>query len=178
MRRLIYLLPLLLFVGLGVAFLKGFSYDPREIPSVLIDKPVPEFTLPPLPGHAKGLSSAMLKGDVVLVNVFASWCIPCKAEHPVVERLARELGVTVYGINYKDKPEDALAWLKTNGDPFAVIGADLDGRVAIDWGVYGVPESYLIDRNGRIRFKQVGPLTPDVVDKQILPLVKQLRATS
>ena len=114
-------------------------------------------------------------GDVTLVNVFASWCIPCKAEHPVITRLSREQGVTVYGINYKDKPEDALTWLSRNGNPYAAIGADQDGRVSIDWGVYGVPESYLIDRKGRIRYKHVGPLTPQVVVEQILPMVKHLR---
>ncbi|WP_448203607.1 DsbE family thiol:disulfide interchange protein [Azospirillum sp. sgz302134] len=178
MRRLIFLLPLLLFVGVGVAFFMGFERDPRDIPSALIDKPVPEFALPALAGHKEGISSAMLKGDVTLVNVFASWCIPCKAEHPVITRLSRELGVTVRGINYKDKAEDAAAWLQRNGDPYASIGADLDGRVSIDWGVYGVPETYLVDRQGRIRFKQVGPLTPQVVEEQILPMIKHLRAAS
>ncbi|KAA0686678.1 cytochrome c biogenesis protein CcmG/thiol:disulfide interchange protein DsbE [Azospirillum sp. OGB3] len=178
MRRLIYLLPLLLFVGVGVAFLRGFDRDPRDIPSALIDKPAPEFALPPLPGHKEGLSNATLKGDVTLVNVFASWCIPCKAEHPIITRLAREQGVTVRGINHKDKAEDAIAWLNRNGDPYASIGVDLDGRVSIDWGVYGVPETFLLDRQGRIRFKHVGPLTPQVVEEQILPMVKHLRSAS
>ncbi|ALJ34181.1 DsbE family thiol:disulfide interchange protein [Azospirillum brasilense] len=178
MRRLIYLLPLLLFVGVGVAFLRGFDRDPRDIPSALIDKPAPEFSLPPLPGHKEGLSNATLKGDVTLVNVFASWCIPCKAEHPIITRLAREQGVTVRGINHKDKAEDAIAWLNRNGDPYASIGVDLDGRVSIDWGVYGVPETFLLDRQGRIRFKHVGPLTPQVVEEQILPMVKHLRSAS
>ena len=178
MRRLIYLLPLLLFVGVGVAFLRGFDRDPRDIPSALIDKPAPEFALPPLPGYKEGLSNATLKGDVTLVNVFASWCIPCKAEHPVITRLAREQGVTVRAINHKDKAEDAIAWLKRNGDPYASIGVDLDGRTSIDWGVYGVPETFLLDRQGRIRFKHVGPLTPQVVEEQILPMVKHLRSAS
>ncbi|PWC32237.1 DsbE family thiol:disulfide interchange protein [Azospirillum sp. TSO35-2] len=177
MRRLLYLLPFLLFIGVGVAFYLGFERDPRDIPSALIDKPAPVFDLPPVPGQPAtgGLSSAKLAGDVTLVNVFASWCIPCKAEHPVITRLSREQGVPVYGINYKDKPEDALTWLSRNGNPYAAIGADQDGRVSIDWGVYGVPESYLIDRQGRIRFKHVGPLTPQVVEEQILPMVKHLR---
>ncbi|WP_395458889.1 DsbE family thiol:disulfide interchange protein [Azospirillum melinis] len=187
MRRLLYLLPFLLFIGVGIAFFLGFERDPRDIPSALIDKPAPTFELPAIPGQmvqgqpvqgqpgAGGLSSARLAGDVTLVNVFASWCIPCKAEHPVITRLSREQGVTVYGINYKDKPEDALTWLSRNGNPYAAIGADQDGRVSIDWGVYGVPESYLIDRKGRIRFKHVGPLTPQVVEEQILPMVKHLR---
>ncbi len=175
MRRLLYLLPFLLFIGVGVAFYLGFQRDPRDIPSALIDKPVPTFDLPPLPGRAEGLSSARLTGDVTLVNVFASWCIPCKAEHPVITRLAREQGVTVRAINHKDKAEDALNWLARNGDPYASIGVDLDGRTSIDWGVYGVPESFLIDRQGRIRFKHVGPLTPQVIEEQILPMVKHLR---
>lgn len=178
MRRLIFLLPLLLFVGVGVAFFLGFERDPRDIPSALIDKPVPDFALPALASHKEGLSSPMLKGDVTLVNVFASWCIPCKAEHPVITRLSKELGVTVRGINYKDKTEDATDWLRRNGDPYASVGADLDGRVSIDWGVYGVPETYLVDRQGRIRFKQVGPLTPQVVEEQLLPMIKHLRAAS
>lgn len=175
MRRLLYLLPFLLFIGVGAAFYLGFQRDPRDIPSALIDKPVPAFDLPPLPGRAEGLSSARLTGDVTLVNVFASWCIPCKAEHPVITRLAREQGVTVRAINHKDKAEDALNWLARNGDPYASIGVDLDGRTSIDWGVYGVPESFLIDRQGRIRFKHVGPLTPQVIEEQILPMVKHLR---
>ncbi|AWU94891.1 DsbE family thiol:disulfide interchange protein [Azospirillum ramasamyi] len=177
MRRLLYLLPFLLFIGVGIAFYLGFQRDPRDIPSALIDKPAPTFDLPAIAGGPAtgGLSSSKLTGDVTLVNVFASWCIPCKAEHPVITRLAREQGVTVYGINYKDKPEDALTWLARYGNPYAAIGADPDGRVSIDWGVYGVPESYLIDRQGRIRFKHVGPLTPQVVEEQLLPMVKHLR---
>ncbi len=178
MRRLLYLLPFLLFLGVGLTFYRGFERDPRDIPSALIDKPVPAFDLPPIQGAgpgAEGLSSARLTGDVTLVNVFASWCIPCKVEHPIVTRLSREQGVTVRGINHKDKAEDALGWLARNGNPYRSIGADPDGRVSIDWGVYGVPESYLVDRQGRIRFKHVGPLTPQVVEEQILPLVKRLR---
>jgi cytochrome c biogenesis protein CcmG/thiol:disulfide interchange protein DsbE len=176
MRRLMYILPLLLFLGLGVAFLRGFDRDPREIPSALIDKPVPEFSLPPLPGHKQGVSSADLKGDVQLVNVFASWCIPCRAEHPIVSRLAEHDRVPVRAINYKDKPEDALGWLARNGDPYAAIGADRDGRASIDWGVYGVPETFLIDRQGRIRFKVPGPLSPAIVEEEILPLIAKLRS--
>ncbi|MCW2244521.1 cytochrome c biogenesis protein CcmG/thiol:disulfide interchange protein DsbE [Azospirillum fermentarium] len=175
MTRILFILPLLLFAGVGIAFYQGFSRDPQAIPSVLIDKPVPTFALPPLPGQSGGLSSDGLKGDVQLVNVFASWCVPCKLEHPIITRLSREQGLTVRGINYKDKPEDALTWLARNGNPYATIGADTDGRVSIDWGVYGVPESFLIDRQGRIRFKHAGPLTPEIVEQQILPLVKELR---
>ncbi|WP_029010336.1 DsbE family thiol:disulfide interchange protein [Azospirillum halopraeferens] len=179
MRRFLFLLPLVLFVGVGVAFFLGFGRDPRAIPSVLIDKPVPEFALAALPGRdkadARGLATADLRGDVTLVNVFASWCVPCKVEHPIITRLAREEGITVHAINHKDKPADALAWLTRNGDPYDRVGADPDGRASIEWGVYGVPETFLVDREGRIRFKHVGPLTPAVVEETIIPLVKQLR---
>ncbi len=175
MRRLMFILPLLIFVGVGVAFTLGFNRDPREIPSALIDKPVPEFTLPPLPNHKQGLSSLDLKGEVQLVNVFASWCIPCRAEHPVVSRLAETEKLPVRAINYKDKPEDAQAWLTRHGDPYTAIGADADGRVSIDWGVYGVPESFLIDRQGRIRYKVPGPLSPAIIETEILPLIAKLR---
>lgn len=175
MRRLIFILPLLLFAGVAVAFYLGFNHDPREIPSVLIDKPVPEFALPPLPGRDHGLATADLKGEVQLVNVFASWCVPCRLEHPVITRLAKELGVPVRALNHKDKAEDALAWLKRNGDPYTSIGVDADGRVSIDWGVYGVPETFLVDRQGRIRYKHVGPLTAEVVERDLLPLIRELR---
>lgn len=178
MRYLIFVLPLALFAIVGVVFWSGFAHNPAEVPSVLIDKPVPAFDLPPLPGMQNGLSSEGLKGDVALVNVFASWCIPCKVEHPVITRLAREEKVPVYGINHKDKAEDALEWLAVNGNPYSRIGADLNGRVSIDWGVYGVPETFLIDRDGHIRFKHVGPLTPEVVEDRILPLIKHLRGQS
>lgn len=174
MRRLIYLVPFLLFAGVGVAFWFGFDRDPKIIPSALLDKPVPGFELPPLPGRNEGLSTAQLKGGVTVVNVFASWCIPCKAEHPIITRLSRQEGLTVRAINHKDKAEDAIAWLNRNGDPYASVGADLDGRVSIDWGVYGVPETFLVDREGRIRFKHVGPLTPQVVEEQLLPLAREL----
>jgi len=175
MRRFYFILPLLIFLGVGVAFLRGFDRNPRDIPSALIDKPVPEFNLPALPGFKEGLSSADLKGDVQLVNVFASWCVPCKVEHPIVARLAKEHGIPVRAINHKDKPQDAIAWLQRNGDPYRSIGVDADGRASIEWGVYGVPETFLVDRNGRIRYKHVGPLTPEAVQEQILPMVKELR---
>jgi cytochrome c biogenesis protein CcmG/thiol:disulfide interchange protein DsbE len=176
MRRLIFILPLLLFVVVVGYFAVGLTRDPKLIPSALIDKPVPEFTLPPLMKDGAGFSSADLRGKVQLVNVFASWCAPCKIEHPVLMRLAKEQGVVVRGINYKDKPEDAAAWLRQSGNPYSSIGFDGDGRVSIDWGVYGVPESYVIDREGRIRYKVVGPLMPDEVEKTILPLIRSLQS--
>jgi cytochrome c biogenesis protein CcmG/thiol:disulfide interchange protein DsbE len=171
-----YILPIGLFAALAIAFAIGLGLRPDVIPSPLINQEAPAFTLPPLPGRADGgLSSADLKGDgPTLVNVFASWCIPCRAEHPHLMRLAREHGVRVVGINYKDKPEDAAAWLAELGDPFGKIGADATGRVAIDWGVYGVPETFVIDKDGRIRFKHVGPLMDYDVTETILPVLRRL----
>lgn len=174
MRRLFFLIPLMVFGMVAVYFAAGLSRDPKLIPSALIDKPAPEFTLPPLPGRSAGLATTDLRGKVSLVNVFASWCVPCKLEHPVITRLAREQGVTVYGLNYKDKPEDALAWLARQGDPYAAIGVDRDGKVGIDWGVYGVPETFVIDPAGRIRYKHVGPLAPADVEQTLLPLIRSL----
>ncbi len=165
--RLVYLLPAVLFLGLAavIAYFMASGKDPRVIPSALIDKPAPEFSLPPLPGRTNGLARADLEGRVSVVNVFASWCVPCRAEHPQIARLAEDEQIAVHGLNYKDEPEKALAWLERMGDPYARIGADRDGRVAIDWGVYGVPETFIIDRKGRIRHKHVGPIMPDDLER-------------
>ncbi|MDR3516398.1 MAG: DsbE family thiol:disulfide interchange protein [Azospirillaceae bacterium] len=175
MRTLIFLIPLLVFLVLAGYFAVGLNRDPNLVPSALIDQPVPTFSLPGLPGQGAGLASADLHGRAQIVNVFASWCAPCRVEHPMLVRLARENGVLVRGIDYKDRPEDAAAWLSQMGNPYQGIGADTDGRVAIDWGVYGVPETYVIDRQGRIRYKQVGPLTAADIDGKILPLLKELQ---
>jgi cytochrome c biogenesis protein CcmG/thiol:disulfide interchange protein DsbE len=173
MRRLIYLLPVVLFVALAAYLAKGLTQDPRKLPSALIDKPAPEFALPGL-GERQGVASTDLAGEVTLVNFFASWCVPCRVEHPLLMRLAEEGKVKLYGIAYKDKPEDAEKLLAQLGDPYRRIGVDRDGRVAIDFGVYGVPETYVIDRDGRIRFRQVGPLTPEDYEKTVVPLLQQL----
>ncbi len=176
MGRLLYLLPVLVFGLLALYFAAGLGRDPHLVPSALIDRPVPAFSLPPLPGATTGLDSAALaSGEPQILSVFASWCAPCRAEQPVLLRLAR-LGVPVQGLNYKDRPEDAVAWLEQFGNPFKSIGADRDGRVAIDFGVYGVPESFLIDGHGRIRYKQVGPLAPDDLERTLMPLIRQLRS--
>ena len=172
-KRLIFLLPAIAFVAIAALFLAGLGHDPSLVPSALIDKPAPSFTLPPLLDGKAGLTSADLKGKVALVNVFASWCVPCKAEHPLLMRLAKQ-GVALYGIDYKDKPEDARQLLADMGDPYARIGADRNGQVGIDWGVYGVPETYVVDSTGTIRYKQVGPLTQDAIDGAILPLLRRL----
>ncbi len=175
-NRLLYILPLSVFLVLAVYFAIGLTKDPKILPSALIDKPVPEFSLPPIEGGpGKGFSSADLKGKgVSVVNVFASWCVPCRAEHPQITRLAQLKVATVYGLNYKDKPRNALKWLKELGDPYAAHGADTNGRVGIDWGVYGIPETFIIDNSGTIRYKYVGPLTAQRLDQEILAVIKKL----
>lgn len=175
MRRLLYILPLLAFAAVAVWFAVGLTRDPNRIPSALIDQPMPEFKLPPLAQlDVPGLATTEVKGQVALVNVFASWCVPCRAEQPILMRLARDNGVKLYGIDYKDDAKEGAAFLKEFGNPYAAIGVDADGRVGIDWGVYGVPETFVVDREGRIRYKQVGPITPDALNRTILPLVAQL----
>jgi len=175
-RRLFYLLPLAVFLVMAVYFAIGLTKDPKILPSALIDKPVPDFTLPPIEGGpGQGLSSADLKGrGVTVVNVFASWCVPCRVEHPVITRLAGLKVAKVYGLNYKDSPKDALKWLADLGDPYDAHGADTKGRVAIDFGVYGIPETFIIDAIGTIRYKYVGPLTLEKLDTEILPLIRKL----
>ena len=174
-RRPGYLLPVVLFTGLAVALGWGLTRNPQEIPSALIGQPVPEFSLPPVQGRTLGLSGEDLKGEVSLVNMFASWCTACRYEHPVFMRLREDGVVPIHGINYKDRPQDAAKWLDELGDPYTRTGADRDGRVSIEWGVYGVPETFVIDRNGRIVFKQVGPVTPEVYRNKIGPLIEELR---
>lgn len=177
MRFSIAVIPLVLFAALAGVFLLNIDKDASVVPSVLIDKPAPEFSLPPLPGREKGLSRADLtKGEVSVLNVFASWCIPCRAEHPLIKRLSREANVPVYGLNYKEKaPEDGVKWLDELGDPYAAVGMDLSGRTGIDFGVYGVPETFIIDGNGQIRYKHVGPVTVEVLEKVLLPKIAEIK---
>jgi cytochrome c biogenesis protein CcmG/thiol:disulfide interchange protein DsbE len=174
-RHLLYAAPLVGFAGLAVAFGWGLTRNPQELPSALIGKPVPTFDLPPVQGRKLGLSSANLKGEVSLVNVFASWCVACRAEHPLFLNLAAAKVVPIHGLNYKDAPQDAAEWLDTLGDPYTRTGADRNGRVAIDWGVTGVPETFVIGADGLIAYKQVGPVTQQAMDETILPLVDRLR---
>ena len=152
----------------------GLRLDPREVPSPLIGKPAPAFELPLLQQPDKSFSQKDMLGTVWVMNVWASWCPPCLVEHPVVSALARSGIAPVVGLNYKDAREDALPWLKRNGDPFKVTVYDAAGRIAIDYGVYGVPETYVIDRNGIIRYKRVGPLTPEIAQKKLRPLIEEL----
>ena len=169
-----FVLPLVIFVVLVVFLATGLGHDPHEVPSPLINKPAPAFQLPQLHEPTKTFSAEEMKGKVWLLNVWASWCISCREEHPVLLELARTGAVPIYGLNYKDKREDAIDWLDDLGNPYLLSAADIDGRVGIDYGVYGAPETYLIDRDGVIRYKHIGPLTPDVLQGKILPLVKDL----
>jgi cytochrome c biogenesis protein CcmG/thiol:disulfide interchange protein DsbE len=169
-----FLLPLALFVGLVIFLAIGLRRDPHEVPSPLINKPAPAFQLPQLHEQAKTFSPQEMRGKVWLLNVWASWCISCREEHPVLLALARSGEVPLYGLNYKDQRNDAIAWLDELGNPYLLSAADLDGRVGIDYGVYGAPETYLIDRDGVIRFKHIGPLSPDVIQSQLLPLARNL----
>ena len=169
-----YLIPLVVFLGLAAFLLIGLGKDPHEVPSPLINKPAPTFALPQLNDASKTFSAQEMRGKVWVLNVWASWCVSCADEHPLLIEYARSEAVPIYGLNWKDKPEDALAWLKENGNPYVLSVSDLDGKVAIDYGVYGAPETYLIDRNGVIRLKQVGPVTPEIWEKSFLPLVQEL----
>ncbi|GAB5373783.1 MAG: DsbE family thiol:disulfide interchange protein [Acuticoccus sp.] len=163
MNRLVFALPLVLVTVIGGFLVWGLNpdRDPSALPSVLIDEPAPAFALPPITGvDVPGLSRDDLRGtsEPILVNIFASWCIPCRAEHAVLTRMVERDGVTLYGINYKDKPAQARAWLAELGNPYARIGADLDGRAGIEWGLSGVPETFVVDTNGTVRLRHVGPI--------------------
>jgi cytochrome c biogenesis protein CcmG/thiol:disulfide interchange protein DsbE len=170
-----FVLPLAVFTLIvGVfAYLLVTEHDASKIPSVLIDKPAPTFELGTIDDSRPGLATADLAGQVSVVNFFASWCLPCRAEHPLLIRLAEE-GFAVYGINYKNERADAIKWLAELGNPYRRIGADDDGRAGIEWGVYGLPETFVLDKGGRIRFKHVGPITPQDLDEVILPILRKL----
>jgi cytochrome c biogenesis protein CcmG/thiol:disulfide interchange protein DsbE len=162
------------FVALVVLLAVGLTLNPREVPSPLIGKPAPAFELPLLHAPEKTFTQKDMLGKVWVMNVWASWCPPCLVEHPVVTALARSGLAPVIGMNYKDAREDALPWLRRNGDPFQFSVYDEKGRIAMDYGVYGVPETYVIDAQGIIRFKHIGPLTPEVQAKKIEPLIREL----
>lgn len=174
--RPVYLIPVAAFLLLAAIFGRNLytagveGRQASDLPSALIDKPAPDFALPPIAGKGKGFSRADLGGGVSLVNVWASWCLPCRAEQPVLMRLARQ-GVTIWGINYKDTPEAAQRFLDELGDPFKAVGADRTGRTAIDWGVYGYPETFVVDAGGVIRYRHVGPIQPHDLKEKILPLL-------
>ncbi|WP_417825126.1 DsbE family thiol:disulfide interchange protein [Thalassospira lucentensis] len=177
MRFSLAVIPLVLFAALAGIFLINIDKDSSVVPSVLIDKPAPDFSLPPLPGADKGLSRADLtKGKVSVLNVFASWCIPCRAEHPMIKRLSSEADVPIFGLNYKEKdPQDGVKWLEELGNPYQAVGMDLSGRTGIDFGVYGVPETFIIDGQGQIKYKHIGPVTSEVLEKVLLPKIAELK---
>ena len=169
-----YLAPLIIFVMLGLLLAYGLNLDPRRIPSPLIGKPLPAFTLSTVAEPARKVSRDELRGRVYLLNVWASWCVACREEHPFLIALTGRKAVPIIGLDYKDKRDDALQWLSGMGNPYEMSLADPDGRLGIDLGVYGVPETFLIDKEGVIRYKQIGPLTPEAWDKKIAPLIKEL----
>jgi DsbE subfamily thiol:disulfide oxidoreductase len=177
-RGWMYIVPLLAFAILAGFFIWRLhlveeGVAPNLIPSVMVDKPAPVFDLPPLLAGERGFKTADLRGKVTLVNIFASWCVPCRTEHPMLPRIAKA-GIVLVGINYKDRPEDAKAWLAEMGNPYRTVAVDASGRTGIDFGVYGVPESYLIDKQGVIRFKWTGPLSPEIINNQLIPLAEKL----
>lgn len=176
-RLLLALLPLLALVGLLSVFALTLNRDPSLIQSVLIDKPAPSFALAAVEGTGlPGFDTATLVGEVTVVNVFASWCIPCRDEHPVLEALKAQTGVRLFGLNQKDAAENAVAFLTELGNPYDAIGADSNGRTSIDWGVYGVPETFIVDAKGVIRFKHVGPLSMDDIASEMLPALEAAKS--
>ncbi len=178
-RRLFVLLPLAAFLALAAVFLMQLfsGRDISVVPSALIGSPAPQTKLPPLEGiDLPGLDSSTFAGKVTLVNVFASWCGPCREEHPVLMALAQDSRFDIAALNYKDRPENARRFLGELGNPFRAIGSDETGRTAIDWGVYGVPETFLVGKDGKILYKHVGPLTPEAVSGQLLPQIEKALA--
>lgn len=176
MKRIaLFLIPLAAFVVLAGFLLRGLWLNPREVPSPLIGKPAPVFERYKLNTPDQKFGTKDMLGQVWILNVFASWCVPCRQEHPLWNELAPKKIVPVIGINYKDDPAAGKKWLAELGDPYAQVIVDEDGRVGIDYGVYGVPESFVIDKQGVIRFKQIGPMTPEALEKKVLPLVRELQ---
>jgi cytochrome c biogenesis protein CcmG/thiol:disulfide interchange protein DsbE len=183
-RRLIVLLPLILFLGLAVLFLLRLGAgDISRIPSALIGHPAPQTDLPPVAGLERegkpvpGLDTASFKGEVTVINVWASWCVPCHDEAPLLVTLAKDSRIRVVGINYKDQPENARRFLGRYGNPFAQNGADANGRAAIEWGVYGVPETFVVGRDARIAYKLIGPITADNIGTVLKPEIEKALAS-
>ncbi len=173
-----YFLPLALFAVLVLLLAIGLRIDPSIVPSPLIDKPLPAFNLPKLITPDDNIKSSDFQGDVVLLNVWASWCVACRVEHPLLLELSKNNKILIYGINYKDTRTDAMQWLQHFGDPYRASAFDQHGLTSIDLGVYGVPETYIMDRDGIIRYKHIGPITREVLDNTILPLIEKLKASS
>lgn len=175
MKRLLFVLPALGFVVLLAVFFMGLGRDPRALPSVLVGKPFPEFTTAAVrPGDVGLANTDFAVGEPALLNVFASWCAPCRVEHPVLMRLRAE-GVAIHGLDWKEEPTAGARWLVENGDPYIRVGADPSGRAGIDLGVAGVPETFVVDKKGRVRYRHVGALTPEVWERKIGPLMEELK---
>ncbi|MBX2825285.1 MAG: DsbE family thiol:disulfide interchange protein [Gammaproteobacteria bacterium] len=169
-------IPFAVFFVLAGVLARGLYLDPTELPSPLIDKPAPEFRLEQLNGSGAQFNTADMRGQVWMLNVWASWCVSCRDEHPLFVQLADEQLLPIVGLNYKDKPAEATAWIRQFGNPYAVIAADVEGRAGIDWGVIAVPETFLIDKQGMIRYKHTGPVNQKVMNDTIVPLIRQLQA--
>ncbi len=169
-----FLIPFGIFIALVVFFAIGLGHDPREIPSPLINKPAPAFKLPQLHDTAQSFAPSKMLGQVWLLNVWASWCVSCREEQPVLVAFAQSHSVPIVGLDYKDQRQDALDWLRQLGNPYILSVSDADGRVGIDYGVYGVPETYVIDKQGVIRMKHIGPVTMQILQEKIMPLVLAL----
>ena len=174
--QLRYVIPLLVFAGLVVLFVIGMQMDPRRVPSPLIGKPLPEFDLTQLHDQTRNLDNRKFLGEVVLINFWASWCVSCRYEHPILLEYARSGNASVYGMNYKDTREDALRWLSEYDNPYKLSAFDPQGRTGIDFGLYGVPETYVVDQQGIIRYKHIGPISQEDMDGKIVPLIEQLKA--
>jgi len=170
-----FLLPVAIFLAIVVFLYIGLGRDPRHVPSPLIGKPAPDFELPLLYQLEKSLTDEDLKGRVSLVNVWASWCVSCRYEHELLMDISRNTDIPVIGINYKDEHADAMKWLRDRGDPYESIVFDYEGRAAIDWGVYGTPETFIVDQQGIIRYKHVGPITKEKLSQDLMPLIQGLK---
>jgi cytochrome c biogenesis protein CcmG/thiol:disulfide interchange protein DsbE len=176
MRALKFIIPLVIFAGLVAFFAVGLTRDPREVPSPFIGKAAPEFKLQQLENAQQTFAPGDMRGKVWLLNVWASWCVSCRVEHPLLVEMSKRKVVPIVGLNYKDKREDGKAWLTKHGNPYTLSAFDVDGLVGIDYGVYGVPETFVIDKQGVIRYKQIGPITPEALEKTIMPLIRKLEA--
>jgi cytochrome c biogenesis protein CcmG/thiol:disulfide interchange protein DsbE len=177
-RIALFALPLVALIGLLGVFAVRLNHDPGYLPSVLINKPAPDFALPPVPGlSVPGFDTDSLKGHVSLVNVFASWCVPCHDEHPELMVLKSQLNVPIYGINQKDQPDNAKSFLAENGNPYTAVGADTNGRASIDWGVYGVPETFVVNAKGIITYKVVGPIDDATIANVLKPAIAKAAAS-
>jgi cytochrome c biogenesis protein CcmG/thiol:disulfide interchange protein DsbE len=173
-----FLIPVALFAIIALFLMRGLDRDPSKLPSPLIGKQAPAFTLPVLGENDRNWSPEALRGEVWLLNVWGSWCAACQVEHPLFNQMARANALPIVGMAWKDKPEASSAWLQRFGNPYSVVISDVNGRAGIDWGVYGAPETFLVDKQGKVRFKHVGPITPELLQSTLMPLIRKLQGTT